>query len=109
MPVNHIDFVDTRLAAALKSTDTQMKIRATRGLLRKINALPIGDHAYFVVQTHGIVEVVCYTHTSELAAATPLTLVVERGQHDTVATSFPANTCVRTELTKSILDEIMEK
>lgn len=48
MSVNHVDFVDTRLLAPLKSTDLVMKLQPVRGLRERLNRLPIGDHIYLV-------------------------------------------------------------
>lgn len=105
MPVNHVDFVDTRLAVAIKPTDTTIRISVVRDLRDRINRLPIGDHAYFIIQVNKYIEVVKYTHTKALPSENVLTLAVERGQHGTRATSFPAGSCVYTEITKAFLDE----
>jgi hypothetical protein len=107
MPVNHLDFVATRLAVGAKSTDTVIKLQPVRGLREKFNHLPIGDFVYLVLQIHGITEVVKYTHTAALPVAATLTIAVERGQHDTVATSFPFGSCVSTTLTKRVFDELL--
>lgn len=107
MSVNHVDFVDTRLLAPLKSTDLVMKLQPVRGLRERFNRLPIGDHIYLVLRLHSILEVVKYTHTAELQPASTITLAIERGQHDTVATSFSFGSCVQSEFTKSVFDELL--
>lgn len=107
MSVNHVDFVNTRLLAPLKSTDLVMKLQPVRGLRDKLNRLPIGDYVYLVLQMHSVIEVVKYTHTAELPTASAITLAIERGQHNTTATSFSFGSCVRSEFTKSVFDELL--
>ena len=104
--LNHIDFFQTRLEVRLDSDQTVMRVRALNGILECLNALPTGDHVYFVISYKNRQEVVRYDHTQPLTLqGSSILLPIERGQHGTVITSWAAGICVRTELTKAILDE----
>lgn len=105
MSVNHIDYFDARLMVGIKPADTVLTLQPMRGLLEKLNALPIGDHIYIHLRVGATVEVVKYTHVAELPKQQKIVLPVERGQHGTVISSFPYGSCVGTRLTKHFLDE----
>lgn len=108
--LNYINFFHARLSKPLRSTDTVINLHAQDGVLRRLNSLPIGDHVYLAITYRSRVEVVRYTHESELTTAgAHIMIAVERGQHDTAAISFPFGTCVRTEITKQLLDEWCER
>lgn len=104
--LNHIDFFQSRLEARLDSTMTVMRIRASHGVLDRLNKLPEGDHIYLVLRYRNRVEVVKYTHTQPLQLnAGQVVLPIERGQHDTTITSWGAGICVSSELTHYVLNE----
>lgn len=104
--LNNIDFFRARLSARFNSTDTVMRLVAGGGVLDALNKLPIGDHVFFHITYRNRRETVRYTHHQPLVLhGSEVLLPVERGQHDTVVTSWSAGTCVGSELTKAILDD----
>ena len=109
MQVIHIDFVDSRLSAAFASTSNSLVVSNTNGLSDRLNKMREGDYAYLIISACHATEVVKYTHTDKLQRTGTLTLHVERGQHGTTATSFPTGSCVRSEVTASILRELVKQ
>lgn len=106
MPMNHIDFLSSKLAGKMLSTHHVMKLSNYRGALDQLNALPEGDHVYLIVSYSGRREVVKYTHSGKIVPNGDSFLIpVERGQHGTTITTWAVGCCVRTELTKHVLDE----
>lgn len=109
MQVTHIDFIDSRLSASFASTSNSLAVSNEHGLSDKLNKMRDGDYAYIIISACHMIEVVKYTHTEKLQRAGTLTLHVERGQHGTIATSFPSGSCVRSEVTASILRELVQQ
>lgn len=109
MPLTHVDFIDSRLAAAFASTSSSLVLANEHGLSDKLNKMREGDYAYLIISACHMTEVVKYTHIEKLQRTGTLTLHVERGQHGTTITSFPASSCVRTEITGSILRELVKQ
>ena len=109
MQVTHVDFIDSRLSAAFASTSNSLAVANEHGLSDKLNKMREGDYAYLIVSACHMTEVVKYTHTEKLQRTGTLTLHVERGQHGTIATSFPSGSCVRSEVTGSILRELVQQ
>ena len=105
MQVTHVDFIDSRLSAAFASTSNSLVVSNEHGLSDKLNKMREGDYAYIIISACHMTEVVKYTHTEKLQR----TLHVERGQHGTTATSFPFGSCVRSEVTASILRELVKQ
>ena len=89
-----------KLAQSLTAEETEIPLGFGEGLRFR---LPDTDYCYATIRSNGK-----YEHVKIMAVKGD-TLHVERGQHGTTATSFPFGSCVRTEVTGSILRELVQQ
>lgn len=108
--LKHLDFFSTRLNKPLHAGVGLAKLRPLYGVLDLLNGLSDGDHIYLVLSYQGRSEVVKYTHTKSLdLIGGEIQIRIERGQHGTTVTSWPAGACIRAEMTSDIVAELAKQ
>ena len=90
----------SKLTNPIGTTDTQLKVNAGDGFKFVV---PPDDYYYATLRANGVFEHV------RVVAVDSDTLVVQRGQDNTVAQSFPANTCIVVEWNPAQLCEYVKQ